>query len=847
MPHRGAVLIVGLLLVPAARTAQAQTTGDISGRVTDTSGAPLPAVTVEARSPSLQGARVGLTNRDGLYRLPAVPPGDYRLVASLPAFRSVERTCAVSLGSTATVDLTLPLETEVKVVVSGEAPLIDMTSTATGTKYTRDVIDRLPVDRNYAEIVKSNPGVSSDRGYTDGRMLPLTIYGATSAENQWIIDGVNTTSVNKGTQGKALTYEFVQEVEVKTGGYQAEYGRALGGVINAVTKSGGNEFHGDGFVYYDSTETAALRQTRVEDTALVAMRTNDGTRLDYGAALGGYLLKDQLWFFGAYDRVSLDGHVSRITPSALVSTDDQFPFGAVDNLYSLKLTWNATASTTVVGSVFSDPSSTSGVSGADPRRDSAFMLVFPPLSPVPSTWDSTRSQGGADFGLRVTRLFGADVLAILQGSYHQDRSSLTAADEIRYQDFTCSAGTPSAPCKAPPNSRPNSITGGYGPIPGGDNSVSSRGQVSAAATFYRGPHEIRAGGDYMNGRSDQTVARTGEQAVQVRNERGQTYYQHMFYSANAADPTPIPSLHIGAQVLDYGAYVQDAWKAAPGLTVNLGLRWDGETTRNYTAQTVFQDNSQWQPRIGVAWDPWRNGATKVYAFAGRFSYALPTAAATSIFNSFTNVTSYNFDPVSVVQDPNVLSHGTANVTTGGSSMPVDAGLKGFSQDEFIVGIERVLAPGLTFGVKGTYRSLNNAISLRADLDPLSPLTGYSSFAVINPGSNGKFASGAVPTCNGLDDPYYECSQRAPLRRRPGGCTAASRSSRGKLSEISSGFRRATSTRRCKATSTAASTRVPFARHLRASRRPSTTPQCGTTPTGHWRSTGPTVFGSTDTG
>ena len=164
-----------------------------------------------------------------------------------------------------------------------------------------------------------------------------------------------------------------------------------------------------------------------------------------------------------------------------------------------------------------------------------------------------------------------------------------------------------------------------------------------------------------------------------------------------------------------------------------------------------------------------NGATKVYAFAGRFSYALPTAAATSIFNSFTNVTSYNFDPVSVVQDPNVLSHGTANVTTGGSSMPVDAGLKGFSQDEFIVGIERVLAPGLTFGVKGTYRSLNNAISLRADLDPLSPLTGYSSFAVINPGSNGKFASGAVPTCNGLDDPYYECSPTgpaSPAARRP---------------------------------------------------------------------------------
>ncbi len=754
-------LVVAAAIVFPGAVAVAQTTGDISGRVTDASGAPVPGVAVEATSPSLQGARVSVTSHDGLYRIPAIPPGTYRILARLSGFRPADKACTVSLGSAMTVDLTMRLEAETQVIVSGEAPPIDVTSTTTGTKYTSGVIGHLPVDRNYAEIVRSNPGVSTDRGYTDGRMLPLTIYGATSAENQWIIDGVNTTSVNKGTQGKALSNEFVQEVEVKTGGYQAEYGRALGGVINAVTKSGGNDFHGDGFVYYDSSETAARRRTGVVDTTLVAMKTDDGSRFDYGAALGGYLLKDRLWFFGAYDRVSLDGHVSRLESSAFVSKDDQFPFAAVDNLYSLKLTWNATASTSVVGSVFADPSSTSGLSGADPRRDAAFMLVFPPVSPVPSTWDSTRSQGGADYGVRGTRLFGADVLTNLQGSYHRDRSSLTAADEVRYQDFTCAGGTPGAPCKAPPNSRPNSITGGYGPIPGGDNNVSSRGQVSAAATFYIGPHEIKVGGDYMNGRSDQIVARTGEQAVNVRNEWGQTYYVHQFFAASTADPTPIPSLHIGAEVLDYGAYLQDTWKAAPGLTVNLGLRWDGETTRNYAGQTVFQDNTQWQPRIGVAWDPWRNGATKVYASAGRFSYALPTAAATSIFNSYTTVTSYNLDSVSVVQDPSVLHHERASVSTGGISLPVDAGLKGFSQNEFLVGIERVLGPGLTVGVKGTYRSLNNAIAVRGDLDYTSPLTNYSSLAVINPGSNGKFASGAVPTCNGLDPPDNECSPTGP--------------------------------------------------------------------------------------
>src|SRR5439155_5993702 len=124
-------------------------------------------------------------------------------------------------------------------------------------------------------------------------------------------DGFNSTGVNTGIQGKAMSTEFIQEAEVKTGGYQSEYGRGLGGVINAITKSGGNAFHGDGFVYYDSSETQARLKTRLQDTTLVATRTDDQRRYDYGASLGGFLLKDRLCFFGAYNRVTLDGHVSR--------------------------------------------------------------------------------------------------------------------------------------------------------------------------------------------------------------------------------------------------------------------------------------------------------------------------------------------------------------------------------------------------------------------------------------------------------------------------------------------------------------------------------------------------------
>src|SRR5215470_16329740 len=214
----------------------AQTTGSIEGTVTDQNGGLLPGVTVEATSPNLQGSRTATTGPDGRFRFAGVPPGAYKVTANLSGFGAVQKNATVTLDSTATVNMQMQLATKESVTVSGEAPLVDTTSTTTGSNYSAKVIEKLPVSRNYADIIRSNPGVN----------------GATSVENQYIIDGVNTTNVIKGFQGKAINTEFIQEVEVKTGGYQAEYGRALGGVINVITKSGGNEFHGDAFGYYDS-------------------------------------------------------------------------------------------------------------------------------------------------------------------------------------------------------------------------------------------------------------------------------------------------------------------------------------------------------------------------------------------------------------------------------------------------------------------------------------------------------------------------------------------------------------------------------------------------------------------
>src|SRR5215471_6359861 len=206
-------LVLAACLLLLAPFVPAQTTGSIEGTVTDQSGGALPGVTVEITSPNLQGTRTATTGSDGRFRFAGVPPGSYKVTANLSGMGAVQKNATVTLDSTATVNMQMQLAAKEAVTVTGEAPLVDVTSTTTGTNYTAKVIDKLPVGRNYASIVLSQPGVQTDSGETQGRSLALSIYGATSAENLFLIDGVNTTNVIKGFQGKNINTEFIQEVE----------------------------------------------------------------------------------------------------------------------------------------------------------------------------------------------------------------------------------------------------------------------------------------------------------------------------------------------------------------------------------------------------------------------------------------------------------------------------------------------------------------------------------------------------------------------------------------------------------------------------------------------------------
>ena len=265
-----------------ANVAYAQTTGAIEGVVTDSNGAPLPGASVTITSPALQGTRMAVTDAAGRYRFPALPPGAYNLSVSLSGFTKAQKTNQpLSLGATTSIPIVLSVSVKEEVVVTAEAPVVDTTKTSIGTTASLDSIQKLPLGRNFASLASTVAGTGTD---VSGN---VTVYGATGLENSYIIDGVNTTGVKIGTQAKTLNNEFVQEVEVRTGGYEAEYGRVLGGTINVITKSGGNDFRGDVFGYYDSASLAAGDSNTDARHAVSQGAYSVPKRVDVGADIGG--------------------------------------------------------------------------------------------------------------------------------------------------------------------------------------------------------------------------------------------------------------------------------------------------------------------------------------------------------------------------------------------------------------------------------------------------------------------------------------------------------------------------------------------------------------------------------
>ncbi len=755
VPAFALLVVLGLSGAPAL----AQTTGSIEGTVSDSNGGFLPGVAVDIKSTALLGTRSVVTDASGRYRFPAIPPGIYTVSAALSGFTKAEKTnVRVALGGTATVAITISVSIKEEVVVTGEAPVVDTTTTTAGTAYTAAVMSKLPLGRNYADVVRQQPGVQEDSGETQGRSLALSIYGSTSAENLFLIDGVNTTNVIKGFQGKAINSEFVEEVEVKTGGYQAEFGRNTGGVVNVITKQGGNEFHGGLFGYFENASTRS--EVKVETTPDFsqsgdAQLSNDfpkNTRLEGGASLGGYIVKDRIWFFGAYNKVNTDRNTR---PLDGVVAGQEFPQEFDSDLYSGKLTFRLGPATDIQATVFADPQLNSG------------SLTDVPSSTNPNTYLGEREIGGTDYALKINQLLGTWGLLAVQGGRHEDQFLTTVPDVQRTVDRTANVLY----------GDPVTVLGGPGAVFGPTvNNGSTRDQVRGSLSLFLGRHEVKVGGDYQKEITSGSTYYPGQSQTQIypcrpgvanydcdlskapfadtAAGRIQVYYQHRFYTPSGTDLNPLVASPFEVPNELYSFFAQDEWKVLPNLVINAGIRYDDQQVFKGDGSLAFDLKNQWSPRIGFSWDFLNDGSSKAYGSWGRFHYATPTDLNVRVFTANTQVYTNNYSTTSLDQDPAAPRNRLIQVGSV-EGEPVDPGMKASYQDEFTIGLEKAISQTFSLGVKYTNRSLGRTIEDRCDLDASDPLNNFNSCALFNPGSDGPAASGVVATCNNTGNPYDE--------------------------------------------------------------------------------------------
>jgi outer membrane receptor protein involved in Fe transport len=708
MRPRIVLLLAALVVLASVPVVFGQeTTATISGRVADPQGLAIPGVTVTVIGP--QGSKTAVTDSAGRFQIPYLVPGPYRVRAELQGFKAVEQTgVALRLGQTIDVPLTMQVGGVTETVnVQGAAPVVDTTSTTIGAALDAQLLERVPIGRRFSDTLYIAPGVSS--GGSVGNANP-SVSGASGLDNQYVIDGVNVSnggygalgsySIVFGSLGNGTPYDFMQEVQVKTGGYEAEYGQATGGVVNVITKSGTNKLAGSVFGY--------SRPTKLENNYTNIQSTNGtvnttGTQIsDFGAAVGGPVLRDRLFFFGA-----IDPSWDRRT---LIAPNDEanFPLRALGEVsrerkilsYAAKGTWQATPNHRFDVSFFGDPAK----APMGPQRGSALLAT------TTSSFSEISKYGGHNQTVRYSGtlsqrwLVEASVARAL--NQVQEKPSV---DAWRVTDTTVT---------------PNVISGGIGFYEAGNKSNDY--QYRAAATNILGGHELKYGAQFEHLTYDQINQRTGPTFV---TPAGDT-------TATGASIQIVPDPNFGriyrvtranlnsarsTKQRYVAAFVEDTWKVGDRLTIKPGLRYEQETLDG-TITKGFKLNKNWAPRVGATWDVTGRGRSKVYGSYGIFYQRIPNDLAARALSADAGIGADYFDAALTQPIPNgVLAGPVGQQTTthysiaGVGADVIDPKAKVTYMQEFIGGFEQQVAANTSVGVRYVHRSIPRVLE---DVSPI---------------------------------------------------------------------------------------------------------------------------------
>lgn len=405
-------LLMSFALFAGSVFAQTASTGSIEGTVTDQTGAAVPGIAVKVTSPNLISAQTATTDDSGRYRILNLPPGRYTVtIEAEKGFGKFERPdVEVNLSRNSTVEISLqPAGAQASVTITDTAgAAVDVSGTTTGSNVSSDQFSNFPTQRTVQGLYTIAPTVTRS-GLRDatGRDRDPSVSGSSGPENNYILDGVNVTDPAFGGSGANLPFEFVQEVEIKTGAYGPEYGRSTGGIFNVITKSGGNEFHGDIFGY--GTSKGLVRE--VKNFPFTGSAFNGFSEVDLGGDIGGPIVKDKLWFFGAFNPQKRKNYYLTQTFHTPVENDVTIPF------YAGKITWAINPRNTLTASTFGDFTKIDG------------FLATLALTNVNgfgndiTAFEGRQETGGHNYAFRLNSTITNTFIAEISGGLHFQRAN----------------------------------------------------------------------------------------------------------------------------------------------------------------------------------------------------------------------------------------------------------------------------------------------------------------------------------------------------------------------------------------------------------------------------------------
>ena len=750
-------LAIAALAMFASPLRAQETTGQIQGRIVDAQGLAVPGATVTASGP--QGNKTATSDADGRYSIPFLTPGVYSLRAELQGFKAVEqKDITVRLGGSADVPLKLEVGGLTETVqVTGAVRTVDTSSTTIGAVLNPDQLAQIPAGRRVADALYLAPGVSSSG--TVGRMNP-SISGGSGLENQYVVDGTNVTnagygglgsySIIFGSLGNATPYDFVQEIQVKTGGYQAEFGQATGGVVNVVTKSGSNAYRGSLFGYSQPTSLESpFKQFQAANGSVSTIATPVN---DAGAEGGGPIVKNHLFFFGAIDP-SWQKTTYNAPPGFALAKLGNIDRERRTTSYAAKATAQLNSSHRVDVSFFGDPSH--GNTG--PQRTSSLLATD-------TSSFSTLDYGGHQQAVKYDGVINSHFLIEAQFARSDNTiSELPSVDTWRITDQTVT---------------PNVITGGIGRYEKGNESLNKMASIKATNVF--AGHQLKYGFEYSNVLYNQFNNITGPTFV---GPDGRT-------TATGAQITVLPDITFGKiyrvtranynnghntpqTYVDF--FAQDSWKVGNRLTINPGVRFDQETLSGDLIKN-WQLKNNWAPRIGAAYDLMGDGKSKIYGNYGIYYNRVPNdlaARALSADDGYSRIDYFDAGLTRPVAAGTVTkTTATAAATTthsillGVAADDIDPTAKLGYTNEVVLGFEREVAAGTTFGVRYVFRNMPRVLEDISDCPmaayelpqtaaipcgAIYTLTNPSTASVINPAAIKAFPAFANVT---FDNPVH---------------------------------------------------------------------------------------------